>query len=319
MNARPDKDRQNANAHEFPTTDEFPPTDNAIIMPKTNCRKRKVPLTEIVRRTEYYQRFDEMSFAERMAMIHGECLEPASSKYRKFDCSLDPVQKVLAENSVGPIGKGDFAGRTIRVLELCGGTKNLEHALQIAFPAADIEIVRVDRDPQSGADVIADICFWTGYEDYEKGHFDIIAAWPDCSQLSNMRSTTSTPRDVEGTMRLVSCIKTIIRELEPEFFLIENPHNTATGLCVQPEMADMEEFRQTHSYCKWGFPYPKPTDIWCSHKIPGGGVCRKATPCANKREHGSHPITIQYLKDLWMRHQVPIPLLVAALRSAFRP
>lgn len=288
------------------------------LKPKTNVMKRRRPKTEVIREREFNMQFLDMTFKERMRYCHADCLEPATEKYKKFEPIVEDTQTVLARHGIF-INENDFEGRVIRVLELCGGSQCATHALRCAFPGATIEVTRVDRDPTSGADVITDLCFWEGYKSYPEGHFDIVLAWPDCSQLSTMRSNASKDRDVEGTMNLVKAIKNIIAQLKPKFFIIENPHNKSTGLCVQPEMADMERYRQTHNYCMWGFPYPKPTDLWCSHKIPDAGRCCKDTPCENRRRHGKHAMTPQYIKYLWMRHQVPIPLIVAALRTAFHP
>ena len=291
---------------------------SAALKLKTNVMKRKRPLTEVIREQRFNLRFMDMTFSERMRFSHAKCLEPASAKYKKFEPVMDNTETVLARHGI-VIDEGDFKGRTIRVLELCGGSHCATHALRCAFPGATLEVTRVDRDPTSGADVIADLCFWDGYKDYPDRHFDIVLAWPDCSQMTTMRSQANKPRDVEGTMNLVKAVKRIIARLDPAFFIIENPHNTSTGLCVQPEMTDMEQYRQTHHYCKWGFPYPKPTDVWCSHRIPHAGKCCKDSPCDDRRRHGKHAMTPQYIKDLWMRHQVPIPLLVAAFRTAFQP
>lgn len=283
--------------------------------------KRARPSTEVEREKKRYREFREMTFEQRMGVSNAKWLEPANAanpKYKKFEPVMDGTATVLVRHGI-TVREGDFEGRTIRVLELCGGSECATHALRCAFPAATLEVTRVDRDPTSGADVVADLCYWDGYMDYPEGHFDIVLAWPDCSQLSTMRTRANKPRDVEGTMRLVGAIKAIIARLKPKLFMIENPHNNSTGLCTRPEMADMEQHRQTHHFCKWGFPYPKPTDIWCNHRIPDAGACCKDTPCENKRRHGCHAMTPQYIKDLWMRHQVPIPLLVAAFRTAFAP
>lgn len=295
-------------------------SDELAARVKTNVLKRQRPNTEVIRQEIHDDAFRLMSFEQKLAYPHGSCLKPANGNknYCKYNAILSSTLDILADLGI-TIGNSDFAGKTINVLELCGGSKCAEQALQIAFPKAEISHIRVDRDPKSGAGIIADICNWKGYADYPEGHFDIILAWPDCSQLSNMHSNAKKARDIEGTLNLISAIKNIIKQLAPKFFLIENPCNNKFGLRVQPVMQDMARYLQTHHYCKWGFPYPKLTDIWCSHTIPHPGLCHKGSYCCNKDKHGIHAMTPQYIQDLWMRHQVPYPLLVAAFRQAFRP
>lgn len=48
-----------------------------------------------------------------------------------------------------------------------------------------------------------------------------------------------------------------IQEVQPEFFIIENP---VALMRRMPELEDLE--RQTTSYCQYGMWYRKPTDLW---------------------------------------------------------
>ena len=53
-------------------------------------------------------------------------------------------------------------------------------------------------------------------------------------------------------------------------------------------MADLEAFRFTGSYCHYGVPYRKHTDIWTNAPITALRHCSADTPCQFLRTTGRH-------------------------------
>ena len=102
---------------------------------------------------------------------------------------------------------------------------------------------------------------------------------------------TTRPRDLRGGSRNVRAVLKIIYYVEPSFWFLENP---ATGLLKdQPFMRKLAKFKHTTCYCKWGFPYKKPTNIWSDANLGELPMCDSQTPCPAKREHGRHLFTAQ--------------------------
>jgi hypothetical protein len=90
----------------------------------------------------------------------------------------------------------------------------------------------------------------------------------------------------ETTKRSIEWVKKTIRiieELQPKFWFIENPRGM---LRKQPFMKDL--FRRTVTYCKYGMPYQKATDIWtnCIDWSPRP-KCSAGDPCHVRAPRGS--------------------------------
>ena len=85
--------------------------------------------------------------------------------------------------------------------------------------------------------------------------------------------------------------KEIIAFLEPKFWAMENP---ATGLLKEREVVAGLPYVDV-TYCSWGFPYKKPTRIWCSDpslfRLPP--PCCAATPCEEYRRERRHKQSAQ--------------------------
>ncbi len=109
-----------------------------------------------------------------------------------------------------------------RLLELCSGTGSIGRA----FDAIGWDVTSVDVDPKSNASIITDVGSWD-YKVFEPGYFDCVWASPPCTHYSRARTTATTPRDLEGSDRLVQTVLDIIAFFKPASFFIENPQ---TGL-----------------------------------------------------------------------------------------
>ena len=84
-----------------------------------------------------------------------------------------------------------------RLLELFSGTGSIGKI----FRARGWEVVSVDCDPKMNPTIVADIATFN----YRMlgGRFDALWASPPCQMYSIARSKAKTPRDLEGSDRLV--------------------------------------------------------------------------------------------------------------------
>ena len=148
-----------------------------------------------------------------------------------------------------------------RLLELFSGTGSVGKV----FQARGWEVVSVDithngdYPPTHQCDIMQ-----FDYTMYSEGYFDVIHASPPCQQYSLARSRAKTPRDLEGSDKLVMQTKRIIEYLKPNLFWIENP---ATGLLrTRPCMVDLKHLGLKVCYCMYQTDetkgYRKSTMLW---------------------------------------------------------
>ena len=116
----------------------------------------------------------------------------------------------------------------MRLLELFSGTGSIGKA----FKEEGWEVISLDINRKSGADIIADILTWD-YKTFQKGHFDAIWSSPVCTHYSRARTTARTPRNLVWADSLVSKTLEIIRYFEPKIWCFENPQ---TGLLKDREV-----------------------------------------------------------------------------------
>ena len=101
----------------------------------------------------------------------------------------------------------------------------------------------------------------------------MIWASPVCTEYS--RAMTRRPRKLEEGDRLAIRALEIIRDLRPRFWALENPQ---TGLLkTRLFMANLDWSDVT--YCKYGYPYRKPTRIWHNMCWVPRPVCRVGDRC----------------------------------------
>jgi len=172
----------------------------------------------------------------------------------------------------------------MKLLELFAGTGSIGRA----FAEQGWEVTSLDIDPKSGADIVADFMEWD-YSAYPEMHFDAVWASPVCTHYSIARTNAKTPRDLEGSDRMVQRVLDLIGHLKPEVWAFENPRS---GLLKDRAVVRGVPYKDV-SYCAYGYPYRKQTRIWTnSERWQPKPMCCKATPCT-VMEGGRHPMSAQ--------------------------
>ena len=171
-----------------------------------------------------------------------------------------------------------------RLLELFSGTGSIGKA----FREAGWEVVSLDMDLKAGATITADFMGWDWTQCACK-YFDCIWASPPCTHYSIARTNAKTPRDLEGSDRLVQRVLDCIEYFKPTTWFFENPQ---TGYLKGRRVVEGLRYKDV-SYCVFGFPYRKPTRIWTNSDWEPAAMCTRACPCEISRETGRHPMTAQ--------------------------
>ena len=146
-----------------------------------------------------------------------------------------------------------IAGRKLRVLDICSGTKSLGKACA-AYPG-QFEYTSLDRDSRLQPDICTDLHDW---EFPARGSYDVIWCSPDCSQYSRCRCDPSfPPRDLERADALVQRCVQLVQHVQPRWVFFENP---ASSMLVDRGLIDYP--LHIVDYCQYGKPYRKSTAIW---------------------------------------------------------
>ena len=138
------------------------------------------------------------------------------------------------------------------VLELFSGTGSFG---KVAHKAG-FEVISVDNHPRFNPTICTDILKW----DYKRDLADlgtpaIIWASPPCTEWSFAK--TIGKRNLPLARRLVRKTLEIIDHFQPFAFVIENPSGLLKN---EPVMKRIPRVDVT--YCMYGFPYKKPTNLW---------------------------------------------------------
>jgi hypothetical protein len=151
----------------------------------------------------------------------------------------------------------------VRVLDLFAGLKGWS----APWEKNGHEVVSLDIDPDFECTLTMDIFEFTPSD--LPWRPDVILASPPCEGFSVMNIGTNwtkpddpnphqpkTERAAEA-LAMVQRTRDLIAELEPTFFVIENPRAKLRKL---PVLADLEMV--TVTYCRYGETFMKPTDLW---------------------------------------------------------
>jgi len=160
--------------------------------------------------------------------------------------------------------------KKLNVLDLFCGLKGWTQA----FQERNHNVTTVDIDSKFNPTIIVDIMNLTS-KDFDKyGHFDIILASPPCNCFSvasvYRHWERGIPKD-EATIKSIELVKhtiDLIRDLNPDFWVMENP----TGMLRK--VIGMPNYQI--SQCQYGRGVMKPTDLW--GKLPDSFVAKKCKP-----------------------------------------
>ena len=158
------------------------------------------------------------------------------------------------------------------VLVLCSGTGSVEKALTNKF-GKHVKCIGVDINPEHEPEIVTDINSWDYKSAFSNNEFDIIWASPDCSQYS--KGKTFGPRDLQKADDLVLKCLEIITYFKPQRWVVENSDGELKNRTF---MKEWNKFLHTCSYCCYGFPYRKHTNIWTNAYV-NLRKCTKDTPC----------------------------------------
>jgi hypothetical protein len=173
---------------------------------------------------------------------------------------------------------------TLRVLELFSGLGGWG----AAFRDRGHTTLTVDNDARFKPNVCRDILTLKATD--LAGPWDLILAGPPCQTFSvcslsrHWRNRQPASREVRHAIRLVRHTLSLIRELQPRAWILENPRAMMRHL---PDLMAFE--RRTVTYCQYGRPIMKPTDLW-GHFPPTlrlHAPCQARQPCHEPAPRGS--------------------------------
>jgi hypothetical protein len=181
----------------------------------------------------------------------------------------------------------------MKVLELFCGTKSISNA----FRERGHEVYTVDWEKDFAPTLCADIGQMTVGDVVQLcgGKPDVIWASPDCTSYSvagighHRRKNTETGELDPISQYALFCddvnrnVVKLIRDLNPKYFFIENPRGGFRKMLFVKDIP-----RYTVTYCQYGYPYMKPTDIFTNHPHPDfKPPCKNGFPCHQPSPRGS--------------------------------
>ncbi len=180
----------------------------------------------------------------------------------------------------------------MRMLELFSGTEVLSET----FRRAGHDAVSVEVDERFNPTIRTNILNidWNQFAD-DNGRFDVLWASPPCTTYSVVAIGRHRHKNKEtgeceafseeariGDALLLQTLKAI-EVLRPKLWFIENPR---AGMRTMKCMRELPKY--TVTYCQYGMPFMKPTDIWTNHPTPSfRPPCHYGDPCHVAAPRGS--------------------------------
>lgn len=195
----------------------------------------------------------------------------------------------------------------MKILELFSGTESFS---KIARERGH-ETFTIEIDPKFKPNLCIDILdFDISMLPEEFKNPDIIWASPPCTTFSvasiSRYWVDGKPKN-EKTLHGIKLVKKtieIIEQLNPKYFVIENPRGM---LRKQDFMQNLK--RDSVSYCQYGLRIMKPTDLWNNLNHSFKPMCKPGADCHERAGRGSATGTQGIVKNpAWEkeRHRSPI-------------
>ena len=173
----------------------------------------------------------------------------------------------------------------MKILELFSGTGSFGKVAK----ERGHDVFSIDIDSKFNPDLCIDLLeFSIDMLPEEFKHPDFIWASPPCTTFSvaSLRHywDNGKPKNDKTLKGILIVKKTIqiIKELEPKFYLIENPRGM---LRKQEFMQDLH--RDTVTYCQYGLHYQKATDLWNNLGHSFKPMCSAMSSCHARAPRGS--------------------------------
>jgi transposase InsO family protein/uncharacterized protein YacL (UPF0231 family) len=203
-------------------------------------------------------------------------------------------------SSIVNLLKDSKGNEKVRILDICKGTGSISNAIKnrlvSTFGRDAFEIITIDIDKQFEPDYNLDIMQWRYWKDmrdpktkqfiFQPGTFDLVVFSPPCTEYSVAK--TIGYRNLLMADRIVtSGLEFIHEHLKPRYWFMENPASGSFALHRRFIMRNYNHFRNSVTYCRYGFPYRKLTSIWSN--IPNLELksCLDE-PCEHVKIHGKH-------------------------------
>ncbi len=170
----------------------------------------------------------------------------------------------------------------MKILELFSGTESFS---KVALERGH-EAFTIDMDRSFNPNLCKDILEVT--PDDIPFQPDIIWASPPCTTFSvaSIRHywINGKPKNEKALKGIEIVKKTleIIKQLNPKFFIIENPRGM---LRKQDFMQELK--RDTVTYCQYGAKVQKPTDLWNNLNHTFKPMCKPGSPCHEPASRGA--------------------------------
>jgi hypothetical protein len=174
----------------------------------------------------------------------------------------------------------------MRVLDLYSGLRGWSEP----WRERGHEVVTVDFDGAFEPDMLADVGkIWIGDLPWRP---DVVLASPPCERFTVLRigknwTHSHQPRNKQAweAMRLVRLTVDLIEDLEPAFWVVENPVGKLRRLRTGLEHYE----RRTVTYCQYGMRWRKATDLWGGFppSLTLAPQCHNGDPCHVAAPRGS--------------------------------
>ena len=196
--------------------------------------------------------------------------------------------KIRRTSWFGFIQKKTLYNGKLKVLDLFSGLEGWSQA----FRDRGHDVLTLDMDPRFDSDFCIDIReFGTLHLPWKP---DIVLASPPCNAFSvasigkhwggGKKAYVPKSEGAKLGIELVEHTKDLIRAIDPDYFVIENPR----GLLRKLKLLDEFE-RHTVTYCQYGETRMKPTDLWGGFppSLKLKAPCKNGAPCHEAAPRGA--------------------------------